>query len=343
MRNVTMAVFDSDALYCERLSEYLRSHLKLSFEIVSFTEAERLYGYLDENEIALLVVSESDALYLKGDILGRNCRNIMILDEEGKSGNLEELSDDNKIGICHVSKYLPASEIVERVLEVCISGAEGFSGLKVKSGTAETKLLGFYTPISRCGQTSFAIKMGEHLARKGRTLLLSFESFSALTSLFEQEAEEDITDLLYFADCERDKFCLYLEKIKRTRNGLDFIAPAKTAMQLKEISYEKIRELVELLSREAGYQYILFDLKDYPDGFFEILDLCDIVYTVMRNNSADHYRIGRYDKALLENDYERVMAKTMKCLLPDGRDITSYNRFIEDIFMKSREVTGIGA
>ena len=343
MNCVTMAVFDSDALYCERLSEYLRSHLKLSFEIMSFTEGDKLLEYLDENEIALLVVSESDACGLKRETLGRTCRNIMILDEEGKDEELEELSISYDIGIFHVSKYLPAAEIVDRVLELCISGAEGFSGLKVKALDSTSKLLGFYTPVSRCGQTSFAIKMGESLARKGRTILLSFESFSAITSLFEQEAEEDITDLLYFADCERDKFYLYLEKIKRTRNGLDFIAPAKTAMQVKEISYEKVRELVELLAREAGYQYILFDLKDYPDGFFEILDMCDIVYTVMRNNSADHYRLGRYDKALLENDYERVLTKTMKCLLPDGRDITAYNRFIEDILIRSREVTGVGA
>ena len=343
MKCVTMAVFDSDALYCERLSEYLRSHLKLSFEIMSFTEGDKLLEYLDENEIALLVVSESDVCGLKRETLGRNCRNIMILDEDGKNEELEELSISYGIGIFHVSKYLPAAEIVDRVLELCISGAEGFSGLKVKALDSDSKLLGFYTPVSRCGQTSFAIKMGEALAKKGRTILLSFESFSAITSLFEQEAEEDITDLLYFADCERDKFCLYLEKIKRTRNGLDFIAPAKTAMQVKEISYEKIRELVELLAREAGYQYILFDLKDYPDGFFEILDMCDILYTVMRNNSADHYRLGRYDKALLENDYERVLTKTMKCLLPDGRDITAYNRFIEDILIRSREVTGVGA
>ncbi|WP_026521460.1 hypothetical protein [Butyrivibrio sp. VCB2001] len=343
MNCVTMAVFDSDALYCERLSEYLRSHLKLSFEIMSFTEGGKLLEYLDENEIALLVVSESDARGLNRETFGRNCRNIMILDEDGKNEELEELSISYGIGIFHVSKYLPAAEIVDRVLELCISGAEGFSGLKVKALDSTSKLLGFYTPVSRCGQTSFSIKMGEALARKGRTILLSFESFSAITSLFEQEAEEDITDLLYFADCERDKFCLYLEKIKRTRNGLDFIAPAKTAMQVKEISYEKIRELVELLAREAGYQYILFDLKDYPDGFFEILDMCDIVYTVMRNNSADHYRLGRYDKALLENDYERVLTKTMKCLLPDGRDITAYNRFIEDILIRSREVTGVGA
>lgn len=126
MNCVTMAVFDSDALYCERLSEYLRSHLKLSFEIMSFTEGDKLLECLDKNEIALLVVSQSDARDLKREALGRNCRNIMILDEEGKIEELEELSISYGIGICHVSKYLPAAEIVDRVLELCISGAEGF-------------------------------------------------------------------------------------------------------------------------------------------------------------------------------------------------------------------------
>ena len=71
------------------------------------------------------------------------------------------------------------------------------------------------------------------------------------------------------------------------------------------------KELIELLTKEAGYEYILLDLKEYPDGFFEILDMCDVIYTVIRNNSADHYRLGRYNKALGENDYERIITKTM--------------------------------
>lgn len=340
MKCVTMAVFDSDELYCERLSEYLRSHLKLSFEIQAFTEAEKFAAYLDKREISLLVVSESSLSELDREVLGRSCKNVMILDEDGYNVDFEDVKD---IKTRRVSKYLPASEIVDKVLELCISGAEDFSGLGFCAGDSPCRILGFYTPISRCGQTSFAVKMGEALARKGRTILISFESFSALMRPFEQEAEEDITDLLYFADCERDKFCLYLEKIKRTKNALDYIAPAKTAMQIREIGYEKVKELTTLLAREAGYEYILFDLKEYPDGFFEILDMCDVVYTVIRNNSADHYRLGRYTNALLENDYERVVTKTMKCMLPDARDGASYNRYIEDIIIKSREVSGIGA
>ena len=340
MKSVVMAVCDSDALYCERLSEYLRSHLKLSFEIQAFTDGERLCEYLAEREISLLVISEGSLQELDKEVLGSKCKNLMVLDEEEKEETLECFSD---IKVTHISKYLPAAEIVDEVLKLCISGADGFSGLACSAKAPECKILGFYTPISRCGQTSFAIKMGEALARKARTVLISFESFSALTSLFEQEAEEDITDLLYFADCERDKFCLYLERIKHCRNGLDIIAPAKTAMQIKEISHEQVKELVTLLSKEAGYEYILFDLKEYPDGFFEILDMCDIVYTVIRNNSADHYRLGRYTKVLGDNDYEQIIAKTMKCMLPDGRDIASYNRYIEDTILRSQEVRGLGA
>ena len=29
--------------------------------------------------------------------------------------------------------------------------------------------------------------------------------------------------------------------------------------------------------------------------------------------------------------------------LPDGRDISSYNRYIEDIIIRSQEVSGVGA
>ena len=40
---------------------------------------------------------------------------------------------------------------------------------------------------------------------------------------------------------------------------------------------------------------------------------------------------------------ERIITKTMKCMLPDGRDVSAYNRYVEDIIIRSQEVSGIGA
>ena len=340
MKNVVLAVFDRDEVYCERLTEYLRSHLKLTFEIHTFTDGKELLAYLNNNRVSLLVASQSSFEETDKEKILDGCGKVMILDEEDLSGGD---FDDQAADAVRISKYLPAAAIVDKVLEICTSEPDSFSGLGISVKAQRVRIYGLYTPISRCGQSSFAIKMGEMLSAKERTILLSFESFSSLTSMFEQESPEDITDLLYYADCEREKFGLYLERIKRTVNGLDYIAPARTAMELKEISYEKLRELVKLLSEVAGYENIILDLKDYPDGFFDILKMCDVVVTIARNNQSDQYRLGRYNKVLVENDYEEVCAKTIKCTLPDIKDRMSFARCAGEILEKSREVGCIGA
>ncbi len=342
MSKVVLAVCDSNKVYCQRMQEYLRGHLKLSFVICVFSDPEKLMEFSRQQKIGLLVISESAYRSIPDSEYNKEFKNVIILEEDLCDSEAER-SYTAFENLRVISKYSPASMIVDTVLELCMSSGEEFSGLSGISERKSCKIIGFFTPISRCGQTSLAIKMGESIAKEKKTIMISFESFSALSSMFDTESEEDITDLLYYADCEREKFCLYLEKIKKTRNGLDYINPARTAMQVKEIGFGKLKGLIELLTKKAGYEYILLDLKEYPDGFFEILNMCDVLYTITRNNSADHYRIGKYNRVLGDNGYEEVLTKTIRFNLPEVREGASYNRYVEALFLEGREVASLGA
>lgn len=343
MNNVILTICDNNRMYCERLQEYLRNNLKLSFDIHAFTDMEKLLEFSEHQEVSLLLVTESALYNTHRDERYGHFENIIILDEETGEFPLGEKTLFPGAHIKHLSKYIPAAQIAGGVLEFCTSKSDAFLGLSMKDSAKEGKVLGFFTPLSRSGQTTMTVKMGEYLSRRHKTIMLSFESFSALPSIFETESEEDITDLMYYAECEREKFCLYLEKIKKSKNGLDYVSPARTAMQVKEISAGKVKELIDLLIRQAGYEYVLLDLKEYPDGFFDILGLCNVVYTIMRNNSADHYRIDKYNHVLMENGYEKVITGTIKFLMPDVREESSFNRFLEALIAEGQEVECLGA
>lgn len=341
MTRQLLAIYDENRVYCERLQEYLRNNLKLAFDIYAFTEAESFLTFSSKRNISLAIISQNAACKLKETVAMWKNTVILVEDEllagEEPSGFFESQS------LMHISKYLPASEILNLLLDFIYSRAEDFSGIGIKGNSCSCRVIGLYTPISRSGQTTLAVRMGEKLSLQGKSILISLESFSSIGSMFPDEAPEDIADLMYYLECENDRFCLYLEKIKKSRNGLDFIVPAKTAMQIREISYEKIKELIEHLSEDAGYENIILDLKDYPDGFFDILSMCDIVYTANRNNSADHYRIGRYNLALSENGYEKVITKTVKFLLPDIKNTKYYDRFVDALISEGKEVESLGA
>ena len=332
MSRPKLAICDLDPVYLRRLDEYIRTHINLSMDIHSFTEPDIFTDFAEKEDINLLIVSEKSYYELEDKhALGR-FKNILILDEERISGAVCEDSGTGK-NVEHVSKYQSASAVSRAVVDMCSRSPEDFKGLWARAKNSESRLIGFYTPLSRCGQTSFAVRAGELLAGNNKTILLSFESCSSLGGLINEEPEEDITDLMYYAECEKDKFCLYLERIRQTVNGLDYIPPAKTALQLRDISCDRLSELVELLTNSCGYECILLDMKEYPDGFMDMLRLCDTVFTVTRPQNADKYRLRVFEGVLGKNGYEDVSARLVKCRLPDIRDKGAYVSAIEQLLI----------
>lgn len=69
------------------------------------------------------------------------------------------------------------------------------------------KIIGNYSPIGRCMQTTFALSMGQILSKKHKTLYLNFESYSGFGYLLNREFASDLTDVLYYFNCEK-KSCL---------------------------------------------------------------------------------------------------------------------------------------
>jgi hypothetical protein len=325
MSRLKLAICDTDLTYLKRLDEYIRNHINLSFDIHSFTDTKILADFAEKEDVKLLLVSDGNYWKLEEEDSLSKFRNILILEEEVRSSCVCESSAMNGRLIEHVSKFQPASSIVEAVVDMCASVPDEFSELTLQARIGSSRIIGFYTPLSRCGQTTMAIKMGELLSQKGKTILLSFESFSSMCGLIKEEPQEDITDLLYYADCEKDKFCLYLERIKRTENGLDYVAPAKTALELKDVTSDRIGELTELLAKEAGYEYILLDITEYPEGFYEILRMCKEVFMVTRPHPSDRYRLRMFESILDKNGCEDIQGRIVKCQLPDLRDKAQYS------------------
>jgi hypothetical protein len=311
---------------------YLHNNLKLSFEIFSFTDASILFDFAKEETISLLIISEN--LFPKFNKMALNeaalFKNILVLDEG--TGTLDEkLPDDNDIKIVHVSKYQEASRIVDGIIEFCVDSPDEFGGASMKMTMTKGSIYGFYSPINKCGQTTLSREVAKKLSMKGKTIFLSFESFSSLPFMLGALGREDMTDLLYYAECERAKLGIYLEKIKVPKDGVDYILPARTSMQLKSISFEKMKNLLEILTHDMGYENVVLDMTNYPEGFLDILLLCKKIVTIVRENALDNFRQKQYEEVLMDSGYEEIRSKTQKILLPDMRDRRSFEACINSV------------
>ena len=331
MNNLKLALCDEDEIYCHRLDEFFHKNLTLSFDISSFTDVEILCDMVKEEPVSLLIISEKLFEKLRSNGQTGLFANVLVLDEEIEAGDLSLADDSGEIRIRHVNKYQAASKIVDGIIDFCVDHPDEFGGARLKTKDMHANIYGFFTPISRCGQTSLARGVAKRLAERGKTVFLSFESFSSLPYQLGVPGREDMTDLLYFAECERSKLSLFLEKIKVSKDGVDYIMPARTSMQLKDISFEKMRDLLEILSKDAGYEYVILDMTDYPESFLDILLLCKKVITITRQGQVDAFRQKQYEEVLRDSGYEEICSRTKKLMMPDLRDKRALDTCINEI------------
>ncbi len=329
MSKLRLAICDGDGLYCRRLDEYLHENLKLEFDILSFTELSILTEFAKSAMVSLIIISERMFSEMTEEEM-RLFRNILVLEESGQGAWGNELWP-KECRVLHVSKFKAASAVVDSVLELCVNSPEDFRSVAVTRRSEKGTVYGFFSPITRCGQTSLAAAVARTSSKKGKTIFLSFESFSSLPHTLGIAPKEDITDLMYYAECERAKLPIYLEKIKVSRDSVDFILPARCASQIKEVTGERIRELIDVLIKDVGYEYVILDITEYPEGFADMLLLCDRVFTIVRNSSADAYRQKSYDEMLIESGFEAVKAKTTLCRIPELKDKSLFDNYAAGI------------
>ena len=68
------------------------------------------------------------------------------------------------------------------------------------------EVYGFYTPVGRCLQTTFALTMGQLLARQKRVLYLNFESCAGLAEMLARKGEAEFLQVLYYLQEEPEEF-----------------------------------------------------------------------------------------------------------------------------------------
>jgi len=68
----------------------------------------------------------------------------------------------------------------------------------LRTGLKKMQIIGVYTPIGRCLQTTFSLTLGQMLAKHYKTLYLNFEIYSGFARMMSRNFNSDIADLMYY-------------------------------------------------------------------------------------------------------------------------------------------------
>ena len=304
--NHVLAVCDSETEYAYQLVEYFSNKKGFPFQMQLFTSEKTLKEYSVNHPISVLLIAEKD---FSEDIRGMPVENIVILEENcGKEFN--EMKT--------INKYQSCEQIMKELLE-WLAEEEVLGG--TISNHKELKLIGVYSPVGKCLKTSFSIVLGQLLSKKHKVLYLNMESYSGLGKLLQKEFSTDMSELIYYLQNSPEKFIYRLGSMVERTGELDILPPFDSYLDFVSVSSEEWVQLFREIEKGSNYEYLILDLSDGVRGLFDILRLCNVVYTLSREDGFAMAKIAQYEEVLKKCSYEDIWQKTKHCTIPEIKNL----------------------
>ncbi len=305
MKHKIMAICDTEEGYAFRMAEYILEKVKLPYTLHLFTAVEELKKFAGREEIEILLIAENAWRMIREEFVRSQVAQMFVLQES------EQAEQDE---ICRIDKYQSPEKVVQKMLDVMADKGE-WKDFPQATDT-EVKMIGIYSPVKRCLQTSFALTLGQLLAKEHRTLYLNFEMYSGLGELLRREYQTDILDLMYYFQNAREKLALRLPAMIQSAGGLDYIPPMQYALGIREVPGEQWLALCRDMAVIGEYEYLILDLDDGIDGLFDLLKNCQKIYTITRDDPFAMAKLRQYEQMLQFGELEEITEKTVKCRFP---------------------------
>ena len=307
--NHVLAVCDSEVEYAYQLVDYLSNKKGFPFQIQLFTSEKTLCEYAKDHPVSVALIAEKDYL----EKIENNFIDQIFLLKEDKG--LETV-----FGLKSFDKYQSVEQLIKELLDwIAREGTLGRTNVEGK----DLKLIGVYSPVGKCLKTSFSIVLGQILSKKHKVLYLNMESYSGLGKLLQKEFSTDMSELIYYLQNSKEKFIYRMGSITTRTGELDILPPFDSFLDFISVSKEEWITLFQEIERGSDYEYLILDLSDAVQGLFDILRLCDVVYTLGREDGFAMAKISQYEEVLKKCNYEDIWKKTKYYTVPEIKNLPS--------------------
>ena len=305
--NYTMAICDSEVEYAYQLVNYLENKKGFPFQVQLFTSIETLKDYSKKKPIFTALISEKD---YEGNGEGEEITHLFLLGEK----------TEERQGQIYFNKYQSSDRLIKEILQWTVE-KNIITGFTAKGHGL--KMIGVYSPVGRCLKTSFSFVLGQLLSKRSKVLYINLESFSGLGKLLENSFSCDLSELIYYLQNSRESFPCKMGGMIEQCGGLDILPPFDSYLDLVSVTKEEWMKLLYEIERKGDYEYLILDLSDAIQGLFDILRLCDLVYTLGKENGFAEAKIKQYEEVLKNSSYEDIWQKTKYCKIPQIKNLPS--------------------
>lgn len=302
MKQKIFVVCDLEENYAFHMAEYIMDKIPSPYTLHLFTKTDELNTFLDKHQVSILLIAQSAMGELK---INQDIPNIFIL---------QETEENPETNYRCINKYQSPEEVIREISEQITELDIWNSDTKILK--SKSRMIGIYSPVRRCLQTSFALTMGQLLSKEHKVLYLNFECYSGFSQMLHREFQADMMDMVYYFRCAKEKLAMRFPSIVQNINGLDFIPPGQSSIDMQEITGENWSELLETIDSISDYEYLILDLTDGMNGLFELLSRCYKIYTITKDDGFAMAKMHQYEQILHLNEMNEICEKTVKCRFP---------------------------
>lgn len=309
-----MAVYDADFRYADRLAEFANQKGQVPFRVVAFTSLDKLREFAQRETIDLLLIGDG---VKEEQLAGIQAVQTVRLSENGVAEEGEAV----------VYKYQASDSLLREVMSWY--QPQEIPALMTVAGR-RSRITGVYSPIGRCGKTSFALTLGQVLAREEKVLYITLEEFSGLSALTGTVYTGSLSDLLYYYT-QREYSPVRLGSVTYNWGELDYIPPVTYAEDKNGIRQDVFAGLVSRIASDGTYEELILDVGTFCGGSEELLAICDVVYVPVKEDVVSAAKLEEWKTYLKRSGRSTVWEKLRFLKLPEPGPLPARESYLEQL------------
>ena len=282
MSNAIFAILDEDVAYAKALSDYIYRSTTLGYQTCIFSNVEDFIISFKDKPVEVLLVSE--ALYtsftFKQKELSLQLVNVYVLASIRGTTYKEPT----------FFKFQSAESLIHGIMST-LSTTKGFA---LNKEASTTNIITVYSPIGRCGKTTFAYTYAMILSLNSPTLFISFDEYCGY---YFKENDKDLSDLFFYFLEDASSLNTKLGSLVCKCNGLDFILPARFSADLRRLDSKDVYRFISAL-KDTSYTNIVIDLGNTLCDIAPCLHLSNHVYIPKLTDSAAMHKLELFINSL---------------------------------------------
>lgn len=307
MSEKNLVVCDKELRYADGLGKNISTRSEFALRVYICTNLASVMRLRKERDIHILIVDEAFSYEERAEM---KAEQTFVLTKEV----CQDLGEKEK----EIYKFQSADRILAIVFETYCERS-GNSILKTIK-KQKRKLIAVYSPIHRVGKTSFAISLGKELAKMGKTLYLNLEEYADVGERFVKAEGRNLADLLYYMRQESNDAALRVSTMAQQMENLDYIPPFLLSADLKQVSLEEWKNLLQLILEETMYETVILDLGESLQGLTEILQFCDTIYMPVLEDEISQCKVQRFHEGLQQMQLEGLEDKIQEFTAADNME-----------------------